>query len=209
LRFWLNRRTRMNAHQIRLYFFSCGMALAANLAVAQQRPVTISHVRSGHAQLLQQGRLTILELASSGSPVQRIALSHPSDYWQGTNGPFDALLIAESPHHFLIFTDTFDSNPGNPQGQCGASEAGDRTGERFVHVVSLGAVPHETLSVLVESCLLDLEPTSTSPEWVAKPDSAGSVGQLVLRFEHGTQPTTLYYVSLDGAVTRPKIKPNP
>jgi hypothetical protein len=186
-------------------FFSSGMALAATLAVAQQRPMTIPHVRSGHAQLLQQGRLTILEFAAPESPVQRIALTHPSEYRQGTSVPFDARLIAESPHRFLIFTDTLASNPGNIQGQCGASS----TGERFVHVVALGAVPHETLSALVESCLLDLESTPTSPEWLAKPDSAGFVGQLILRFGRGTQPTTIYYVGSDGSVSRPQTKPNP
>jgi hypothetical protein len=65
-------------------------------------------------------------------------------------------LVAENPDHFVIFTDTFASNPGNIQGHCGASE----TGERFVHVVALGAIPHETLSALMDSCLLDLEATS-------------------------------------------------
>jgi hypothetical protein len=195
----------MNAHRIPMLFFSSGMAFAAILAVAQQPPVTIPDVRSGQAHLLQQGRLTILELASPKSPVQRIALTHPSNLWQRTSAPLDAQLIAESPHHFLIFTDSFASNPGNPQGQCGASDPG----ERFVHVVALGALPHETLSVLVESCLLDLEPTPTSPEWLAKPDGAGFVGQLTLRFEQGTQPTTIYSVAPDGAVSRPEIKPNP
>ncbi len=186
-------------------FFSSGMALAAILAVAQQRAVTIPHVHSGRAQLRQQGRLTILELASARSPVQRIALTHPSDYPQGTSAPFDARLIAESPHRFLIFTDTLASNPGNIQGNCGASE----TGERFVHVVSLGGLPHETLSVLFDSCLLDLESTPASPEWVAKPDSAGSVGQLILRFDGDTPHATVYFVASDGSVSRPQIKPNP
>ena len=195
----------MNARQIPMRFFASGMALAAILTVARQRPVTIPHVRSGRAELLQQGRLTILELASQGSPVQRIGLTHPSDYQQGTNAPFDARLIAESPHRFLIFTDTFASNPGDIQGQCGASEAG----ERFVHVVALGAVPHETLSVLVDSCLLNLEGKPTSPEWLAKPDSGGSVGQLILRFEGDTPHATVYYVARDGSVSRPEIKANP
>jgi hypothetical protein len=195
----------MGAHRISVRFFSFGIAVAAILAVAQQRTVRIPHVRSGHAELLQQGRVTILELSPPKGAVQRIALTHPSDYRQGTNAPFGARLIAESPHRFLIFTDTFASNPGNIQGQCGASE----TGERFVHVVTLGVVPHETLSALVDSCLLDLEATPVSPEWLAKPDSAGFVGQLILRFEPGKQPTTVYYVGPDGSVSRPEIKPNP
>ena len=104
----------------------------------------------------------------------------------------------------MIFTDTFASNPGNIQGRCGASE----TGERFVHVVALGAIPHETLSVLFDSRLLDLEPTSRSPEWIAKPDSAGFIGRIILGFEQGTHPTVVYYVAPDGAVTRPGIDVN-
>lgn len=186
-------------------FITSGFALAAILVASSQRPLTIPHVRSGHAQLLQQGRLTILELGSPNNQIQRIALTHPSDYVQGTSPPFNARLIFESPHHFLIFTDSFASNPGNIQGKCGASA----TGESFVHVVALGAIPHETLSTLFDSCLLDLEADSKSPEWLAKPDSAGSAGQIVLRFESGTQPTTVYFVASDGSVTRPQLKPNP
>jgi hypothetical protein len=200
LRFWLNRRIRMNDHRIPMLFFSSGMAFAAILAVAQEIP----DVRSGEAQLLQQGRRTILELASPKSPVQRIALTHPN--LLRPLAPLDAKLIVESPHHFLIFTDSFDSNPGNPQGECGAI---GEPGERFVHVVALGARPHETLSVLVESCLSNLLPTPTSPEWLAKPDGAGFAGQLTLRFEPGTQPTTIYSVAPDGSVSRPATKPNP
>ena len=196
----------MNFGRVRVhFFFSSGMALAITLAAAQRPPVTILHVRSGRAELLQQGRLTILELSTPKRPVQRIALTHPSDYRQGTDAPVDARVIAESPHRFLIFTDTFASNPGNVQGKCGASE----TGERFVHVVALGPIPHETLSALVDSCLLDLEATPASPEWLAKPDSAGFVGQLVLRFEPHTQPTAVYYLGPGGSVSRPEIKPNP
>jgi hypothetical protein len=193
----------MNGHRITSLFLLSGMALAATLTVAQHRSLTIPDVRSAHAELLQQGRLTILELSSKGSPVQRIALTHPSDYRQGINAPVDARLVAESPQHFLIFTDALDSNPGNVQGMCGVGEAA----ERFVHIVALGTIPHETLSTLVESCLLHLEPAAASPEWLAKPDSAGFVGQLILRFEQGNQPATVYYVGPDGSVTRPEIRP--
>jgi len=171
---------------------------------AEEHAITIRDVRSGTAILRQQGRLTILEIKSRAGSSQRVALSHPSDYRQGTNAPSESHLVAESPNHFLIFTDTFASNPGNIQGHCGASE----TGERFVHVVTLETIPHETLSVLMDSCLLDLEPTSRSPEWIAKPDSAGFIGRIILSFERGTQPTAAYYVAPDGAVTRPEIDPN-
>lgn len=55
-----------------------------------------------------------------------------------------------------------------------------------IHVVALGAIPHETLSALINSCLLDLEPTAQSPEWIPKRDSAGFTGKLILSFETGT-----------------------
>ena len=171
---------------------------------ADEHGITIRSVRSGTAILRQQGRLTILEIKSNAGSSQRVALSHPSDYRQGTNAPYEAHLVAESPNRFLIFTDTFASNPGNIQGHCGASE----TGERFVHVVALGDVPHETLSVLIDSCLLDLESTSRSPEWIVKADSAGFIGRIILTFERGTQPTAVYYVAPDGVVTRPEIDSN-
>jgi hypothetical protein len=143
--------------------------------------------------------LTVLEVKSRTRAKQRIALSHPSGYRQGTNPPYEAKLIAETPGHFLVFTDRFESNPANVQGHCGASD-----GERFLHVVSLGTIPHETLSVLIESCLVDLEPTSRSPEWIAKPDSAGFIGKLVVTFESDT-PAETYWLAPDGSVTRPEI----
>ena len=172
------------------------MARAAN-----EHGITIRSVRSGTATLRQQGRLTTLEIRTRAGSLRRIPLNHPSDYRQGGNPPYETKLIAESPGHFLIFTDTFASNPGNVQGRCGASE----TGERFVHVVALGAIPHETLSILMDSCLLNFEATSRSPEWNAKTDSAGFIGRIILSFEGGTYPTVSYYVSPDGDVTRPQI----
>jgi len=194
----------MNRFWTALSLLSIGVGLLPT-ARAAERAITIRNVRSGTVILRQQGRLTILEIKSRAGSSQRVALSHPSNYRQGTNAPYEAHLVTESPNHFLIFTDTFASNPGNIQGHCGASE----TGERFVHVVALGSITHETLSVLMDSCLLDLEPTSRSPEWIAKPDSAGFVGRIILSFEGGTQPTAVYYVAPDGAVTRPEIDPSP
>ena len=194
----------MKPYRFVSYFLSVGFTLASPIAFSQKQPVTLPHVRSGHAELRQNGRLTILEFTLPSGQLQHIPLSHPSNYLQGINAPFAARLVAESPHHFLIFTDTFVSN-GNVQGMCGASE----TGERFVHVIALGDSPHETLSILVDSCLLDIEPAAGSPEWHAKPDSAGFVGQLILRFEPNTQPTSVYYVSADGSVSRPEVKTNP
>jgi hypothetical protein len=193
----------MNRFRTGLTLLSIGLGLLLTAPAAEEPAITIRSVSSGTAILRQQGRLTILEIKSRAGSSRRVALSHPSDYRQGTNAPYEARLVAESPDHFLIFTDTFASNPGNIQGRCGASE-----GERFVHVIALGAIPHETLSVLMESCLLDFEPTPQSPEWMAKPDSAGFVGRIVLSFERGRQPTLVYYVAPDGTVTRPAIDPN-
>jgi hypothetical protein len=188
--------------RLALLLLAIGAGLLPIALAAGGPAVTIRNTRSGTAVLRQQERLTILEIKSRTGSSRRIALSHPSDYRQGTNAPYDAQLVAESPNHFLIFTDTFASNPGNPQGHCGASD----TGERFVHVVSLGGIPHETLSVLVDSCLLDLEPTSQSPQWIAKSDSAGFVGRIVLSFDGGAHQTVVYYVAPDGAVTRPQTE---
>jgi hypothetical protein len=184
-----------------LSLLSMGIGLVLSTGATEKDAIRISNVRSGTAILRQQQRLTILEMTSPARSVQRIALSHPSDYRQGTNAPHEARLIAESPNRFLIFTDTFASNPGNVQGRCGASE----TGERFLHVVALGTIPHETLSVLMESCLLNLYTTSRSPEWIAKGDSAGFVGRIILSFEGNTHPKVVYYVAPDGAVTRPQL----
>jgi hypothetical protein len=178
-------------------------AQSTTARAAEEHPIKIQNVRSGTAILRQLGRLTVLEINSRDGSSQRVALSHPSAYRQGLYPPYESHLIAESPNHFLIFTDTFVPNPGNLQGHCGASEAG----ERFVHVVALEAIPHETLSVLMDSCLLDLEATSRSPEWIAKPDSAGFVGRIIVSFEREKPPTALYYVAPDGTVTRPEVDP--
>jgi hypothetical protein len=179
--------------------FSIGLHFLPVVYAADKETTTIRNVRSVNAILRQQGRLTVLEVKSRTGSLQRIALSHPSDYWQGTNGPYEAESIAESPGRFLVFADTFESNPGNYQGRCGASD----TGERFIHVVALGVIPHETLSVLVSSCRLDLVSSSQSPKWIATGDSAGFVGRIVIRFENGTSVT--YHVAPDGSVTRPEM----
>lgn len=194
----------MNYFRTALSLLSIGVGLLPTACAAEEHAITIRNVRSGTAILRQEARLTILEIKSRAGPSQHVALSHPSDYRQGTNAPNEAHLVAESPNHFIILTDTFASNPGNMQGHCGASE----TGERFVHVIALGAIPHETLSVLMDSCLLDIEATSRSPEWIPKADSVGFVGRIILSFELGAQPTAVYYVAPDGAVTRPEIDPN-
>jgi hypothetical protein len=198
---WTNT---MNRFRTALSLFSIGVGLFPTARAAEEHAIRIRNVRSGAAILQQQGRLTILEIKTRAGSSQRVALSHPSDYRQGPNAPYEAHLVGESPNHFLIFTDTFASNPGNIQGHCGASE----TGERFVHVVALGAIPHETLSVLMDSCLLDIEATSRSPEWIPKPDSAGFTGRIILSFEPGAQPTAVYYVAPDDTVTRPEGDPN-
>ena len=111
-------------------------------------------------ELQQEGRITYL--AQRITPPLRIALTHNGAYPQALNPPFAAKLIEEKPGYFLIFTDSFASNPGNIQGQCGAS----LTGERYLHVVYLGEQPRETASLLVESCLLNIVPAH-APHWDA------------------------------------------
>ena len=63
-------------------FLWSGIAVAAILAVAQQRAVRVLHVRSGQAELVQQGRVTILELAraacSNSRPPQRVRSGLPN-----------------------------------------------------------------------------------------------------------------------------------
>jgi len=187
-----------------LWLLSIGIGILLNAGAVQGQAIPIRNVHTGAAALLQQGRLTILDIEFRPGHTHHIALTHPSDSRQGTNAPYAAQWIAESPDHFLIFTDTFASDPGDTKGHCAAN----KTGERFVHVIALGTIPHETLSVLTGSCLLDVEPAAGSPEWIAKKDSTGFVGQLRLRFEGDTQPTAAYYVAPDGAVTRPDIYPD-
>ncbi len=188
---------------IRFAVFATALSVAGG--AAGQHLLKIPNVRSGLTEFHQQGRLTVLTLKAANGRIERVALSHPSDCLQSFAAPYEATLITESQENFLIFTDSFASNPGNIQGQCGASP----TGERFVHVVALGVLPHETLSVLMDSCLLDLEPTDPSPEWLAKPDSAGFAGRLILRFDTGPNRTVTYYVAPDGSVSRPEIVTNP
>jgi hypothetical protein len=108
----------------RVSLVSIGAGLLPMAPATEKGVTTIRNVRSGAAILRQEGRLTILEIKSRAGSSQRIALSHPSDYRQGTNAPYEAHLLAESPNHFLAFTDTFASNPGNIHGQCGADETG-------------------------------------------------------------------------------------
>jgi hypothetical protein len=169
-----------------------------------EKPTPISRVVSGNAELRQIGRLTLLELRNKQGKTQHIALTHPSDYSERAYAPFEAKLITESPNHFLIFTDSFESNPANVQGMCGASE----TGEKFVHVVALGTYPHETLSVQVESCLSFIE-LLKDPEWKFHKTSGGSVGSLTLNFDSDPKQTLVYFVSADGSVGRPTMKAEP
>ncbi len=123
------------------------LALAAPAQAARHAdaPVPIRGT-SPLATLRQVARVTFLTMP--GTPPLRLALTHDSDYPQGFNPPFAASKVGESPGRFLIFTDSFASNPGNVQGECGASESG----ERYLHVVALGKQPRETFSRLVESC---------------------------------------------------------
>ncbi|ADW70664.1 hypothetical protein [Granulicella tundricola] len=135
--------------------------------------------------LRQYGRVTYLE----GSGL-KLALTHPGVRPQGLNAPFGAAQVFAKPGHVLIFTDSFASNPGNVQGECGASE----TGERYLHVLALGQ-PKETLSVLVESCWLNMVPAH-APKWDA---AAGTVTVDLLSNDKGPLHS-VYRVGADGAV---------
>ena len=139
--------------------------------------------------LRQEGRVTYL--ARAGAVPLRVALTHPGAYPQGLDAPFAARLITEVPGHFVILTDTFHSNPGNVQGQCGGSP----TGERYLHVVALAGEPHETLSVITESCWLNVIPAH-DPQWNA---SAGTLTLDLLHSDKGPLHA-VYRVAADGTV---------
>ena len=68
-----------------LLFLSIGVGLLLMARASDEHAITIRNVSSGTAILRQQERLTILEIKSRAGSFQRIALSHPSDYRQGTN----------------------------------------------------------------------------------------------------------------------------
>lgn len=171
------------------------MAVAkAQEQLPPQRPLIVPLVRSGKAVLQQKARTTMFLFTPNGGKEEQIALTHPSDYPQGFNAPYAARVVAEIPDQLLVFTDTFASNPGNVQGQCGASP----TGERFLHVVSLVKPGRESLSVLMESCLLDIEPRPGTPAF----NSASRT--LTLRFASidGQAKTVTYHIASDNSVSR-------
>jgi len=167
---------------------------AAQHRLPPQRTLAIAHVRSGQATLRQQARTTFLLLALKNGKTKKIALTHPSEYRQGLNAPYAASVVAEIPGKLLIFTDTFASNPGNEQGQCGASE----TGERFLHVVSLTAPVRESLSVLVESCLLDIEPKAGTPAF----DLPSRTLRLEFDVNNGKPAVQTYHIAADNSVAQ-------
>jgi hypothetical protein len=141
--------------------------------------------------LQQKDRTTFLEFAPAIGPAVSVQLSHPGKRPEWTDGPYAARLIAEIPGKLLLFTDTLSSNPTNVQGECGASP----TGERFLHAVSLTAPVRETLSVLIESCLLDLTPSPRVPVFDA------AKGTLTVHFlpDHGDNLTKVYRLKADNS----------
>jgi hypothetical protein len=112
-------------------------------------PVETSHVKSGRAFIHQQGLTSTLVLNTPSGKPRKVVITHKSLYPRLMTLPNGASFVAEIPHRLLIFTDNFASNPDNVQGMCGQSE----TGETYLHVVSLGPAPRETLSALIDSCL--------------------------------------------------------
>ncbi len=183
--FWIQ------AHLSRALLLLALTAACAFPSAAQHHALILIPVQQGKAVLSQTGRVTTLTFTPTSGKAEQIALTHESDYPQGTNAPIKARLVAESPGQYLIFTDTFASNPGNPQGECGASPGG----ERYLHVVSLPQAK-ETFSTIVESCRQDIESKATTPEW----DAAKHV--LTVRFTHydNHSPRDSYQVAPDGSV---------
>ena len=172
-----------------------GGAAAAQAHAPRQSPLHIPDVHSGQAVLRQGGRVTSLVFTPAAGKTEEIPLKHESDYPQGYNAPYKARVIAEEPGKYLIFTDTFASNPGNPQGECGASP----TGERYLHVVSL-AQSKETFSTIIASCRQDIESKPTTPDWDVVKHT------LTVRFTKydSHSPRDTYQVSPDGSVQQMK-----
>lgn len=133
-------------------------------------------------------------LTSKNGKIEKIALTHPSEYPERLYAPFAAEVVAEIPGQLLILTDSFASNPGNVQGECGASD----TGERFLHVLSLTPPARESLSVLIDSCLQNIELKEGTPEF--DPSSR----TLTLRFDtqDGKSATKTYHITADNSITQ-------
>lgn len=167
-----------------------GHSLHASLA-PRRHPLVLSGLRSGTAVLEQRDRVTFLNLTIPPASTVSIPLLHKGKYPQWTDGPWQSHLIAEVPGRFLIFTDTLASNPTNIQGECGASE----TGERYLHVISLVPPVHETFSTIVESCWFDLIPEPSVPVF----DPATSTITIHFTPDHG-DATKRYRIGPDNSV---------
>jgi hypothetical protein len=86
----------------------CGLAVIILLAAVEPLPRTNLKLNSCRAELVQRSHTTLLELNKQGR-VTVIPLTHPSQYPQVQDSPYQAQLIAEIPSQLLIFTDTFIS----------------------------------------------------------------------------------------------------
>jgi hypothetical protein len=132
--------------------------LGLTISLQAQQPshsralVKIPNVKSGHAVIHQRGLITTLVLTTPSGKLQKAILTHKSSDPRFLTTPYKARVLAEISNNFLIFTDTFLSNPDHEQGDCGAN----LTGETYLHVVSLTPTLHETLSALIDSCLLGI-----------------------------------------------------
>ena len=154
----------------------------------RRHTLALSGLRSGKAVFEQHDRITSLILTIPPAASVSIPLLHKGKYPQWTDGPWQSHLVAEVPGRFLIFTDTLASNPTNVQGECGASE----TGERYLHVISLAPPLRETFSTLIESCWLDLTPEPSIPV-----------------FDPGTMTITVHFAADHGDTTkRYRIRPD-
>ncbi|HWW22826.1 MAG TPA: hypothetical protein VNY78_02935 [Edaphobacter sp.] len=142
----------LKSHKRSIALLSLVISVQAQQPIHGRPVVKIPEVKSGNAVIHQRGLTTTLVLTKPSGKPQKVILTHKSSDPRFLTIPYEAKILAEIPNKLLIFTDTFISNPDNVQGHCGANQ----TGETFLHVVSLTPDMHETLSVLIDSCLLGI-----------------------------------------------------
>jgi hypothetical protein len=88
-----SRASKVSFLRLALSLLSAAISALLMAAASEKAAIAIRNVRSGAAILRQQQRLTILESKSGAGSVQRLALSHPSQYRQGSNAPYQAQMI--------------------------------------------------------------------------------------------------------------------
>jgi hypothetical protein len=173
------------------------LLIVGTLLVSASHPsgmsVPIKHIRSGIARVhYEHPPGVVLDLRTPSGHLDRIPLSYDQTAQQRRGALWEAELVYESPKQFMIFTDTFASN-ANVQGACGASD-----GERFLHVVSLQSPVHETLSVVLDSCWLNVTATKTTPIYTP---TSRTLTVKVLGDSENKEIRTVYTLDERGSVT--------